>query len=709
MTTHQVTLPNFNQIDTNDQTAIITQLVSLFAGPVEDCRFLTMITPARFDKLEKERRQVAMGREEEWERRGLLQEVRMIGDLSKAELRKARHYFLDFENTISAGELNHWRVTAQPAVPQLPTGDYAEFTDHLAPVLRKEKGGYDSDHSRPYCTVIASYQLSRSWDWKYPFVQTVTDASGPMMICLDARKVHPEKVANAAEFWLNMKANGYDRQADIARQEAEMALRLRNEAIHHVRVLFMLLDKDLATLRKRADSLRKVCTQYMKVDRLVGYQRAAAEMFTPKRNPAIPEGHYNTTSSTLAVSAGMWGSGREQPGRGFYIGITLDEVSPHISYLEWKGNNPFHGMILGKTGKGKTVGAQALAWRMAEQGTQVVLLEPNGHSRRLLALAGGKNVSYSRLSYAETRLNILDVSYENPSEQYDHVMTLLALLLDPMGNNPRQFNTLEIAAIRKALSETYRHYRWEELLQDQTLTPTLTVFCQKLRQVGERVEGQHRTGYSLADAAHYLADEIEGLYVYGDYADVFNTASNTDLTLKERIVLFDFSLVPETRRGLFYYAILSGINLQIRRHPRKRAVIVDEVAHMAKEPTLMRFLADLVKTVRTYGAAIILIDQDLEAFIGKEGASGNRIDVTSGQFIINNVTWTIAYGLKEDAAVRLMHHYPDEILPSHALALARAGSDEEYGRGKAILRANGKTDWVYWKLRPMEAEALVGS
>ncbi|MBX3055889.1 MAG: hypothetical protein KF770_05390 [Anaerolineae bacterium] len=89
------------------------------------------------------------------------------------------------------------------------------------------------------------------------------------------------------------------------------------------------------------------------------------------------------------------------------------------------------------------MGAQALAWRMAEQDIQVVLLEPQGHSRRLLALAGGKNVSYSQLSYATTTLNILDVVYENATDQYDHVLTLLGLLLDPLGNNPRRFSNAE--------------------------------------------------------------------------------------------------------------------------------------------------------------------------------------------------------------------------------------------------------------------------
>jgi hypothetical protein len=406
----------------------------------------------------------------------------------------------------------------------------------------------------------------------------------------------------------------------------------------------------------------------------------------------------------------------------------VDEVAPHVYYLDWQGNDPFHGIILGRTGKGKTVGAQALAWRMAEQDIQVVLLEPQGHSRRLLQLAGGKNLSYSQLSYATTRLNILDVVYENPTDQYDHVITLLGLLLDPLGNNPRRFSNAEVAAVRRALQLTYARYDWEvELMADHSLTPTLETFCHKLYQVAEQAApaqlvtiGNGSNGLSMpvlggqvAEAAADLAEEIESLYVYGDYAGNFNVPTNLDLTLKERIVLFDFSQVPERRRPLFYYATLAGINHQVRRKPRRRAIIVDEVHYMSQEASLMTFLANMVKTVRTFGAAVIMIDQDLEAFIGVEGAQAESmaagLNIAAGQFIINNVSWTIAFGMKRDAAYRLTQHYKDEILPSQAEFLARMGSDDRHGKGMAVVRANGKADMVYFQLRPIEAEYLLGS
>jgi hypothetical protein len=728
MRVFQVTLPHFYQIDSHDQAAVIGQMVSLFAGPMQHCRFLTFIMPASLERLERERRRLAMSVSDDGARRGLMEEVRMISEwASRGEMRKTRHYLVDFNDAVTSNDLAHWRVVAagpgEDGYPRLPIpGDYAEYHDHMAPTLKKKNGRLQLDNSRYRYATLASYQLTRTWDWRHPLAQTITAADGPMVICIDVRKIHPERVTASAEFWQGMILNGQDRNALIASEEAEAALQARDEAVHHVRILYMLLDKSAAGLRERVDSLRKTSAQYMKVDRLLGYQAAAARMFGPTaRPPGMPAGHFNTLSRAPAIFAGMWGVGREQNYHGFYIGVSVDEVAPHVYYLDWKGNDPFHGIILGRTGKGKTVGAQALAWRLVEQDIQVVLLEPQGHSRRLLQLAAGRDVSYSQLSYANTQLNILDVVYENPTDQYDHVLTLLGLLLDPLGANPRRFSNAEVAAVRRALQLTYARYDWHgELLADHSLTPTLETFCHKLYQTAEAgaaangaEAGGPIMGPQLTAAAARLAEEIESLYVHGDYAANFNAPTNLDLTLRERLVLFDFSRVPERRRPLFYYATLAGINHQVRRNPRKRAIIVDEVHYMSQEASLMTFLANMVKTVRTFGAGVIMIDQDLEAFIGVEGAQAESmaagLNIAAGQFILNNASWTIVFGMKRDAAYRLARHYKDEILPSQAEFLARMGSDDRHGKGMAVIRANGKADLVYFQLRPVEAEHLFGS
>jgi hypothetical protein len=127
----------------------------------------------------------------------------------------------------------------------------------------------------------------------------------------------------------------------------------------------------------------------------------------------------------------------------------------------------------------------------------------------------------------------------------------------------------------------------------------------------------------------------------------------------------------------------------------------------------MTFLAHMVKTVRTFGAAVIMIDQDLEAFIGVKEAQAQSmaagLNVAAGQFIINNLDFLMSFGVPRDAAVRLMEMFPGIILYSHVEFLTRMGSDDQLGKGMALIARNGRADTIYVQLRPIEAACLLGS
>lgn len=720
MRVFQVSMPALYQTGTDEQSRSIYNLISLFAGPMGHCRFMTFAIPATLEFLERDRQKLAMSRPETWERRGLLEEVAMIQEYgSSGDLRRTRHYLVDFSDSIHVHDLGHWRISARSSYPTLPIpGEYAERIDHLLPVTKTRTGRYTIDHSRYKCVVLTSYQLTRTWDWRHPLMQTISDAKGPIVICIDIQKIHPERVGGSAEFWEGMILNGQDKNAYLAKQEAEAALNVRDESVHHVRVLYMLLDKSLEKLKERAESLRKTSSQFMKVDRLLGYQASATHMFSPIVKPGgIPTGHFNTLSRLPAVAAGMWGIADEQQTEGFYVGISQGATTRTFLYLNWKGNKqtgftPLHGALLGKTGKGKTVLAQSLALRFAEQGVQVVFFEPMGHCRKLLRIARDY-ATYNKLDYTSTRINVLDVQFSDKNEQYDHVRTLLGFLLNPGKNEPREFTVEEVIAINYALNLTYSRFDWEsELLIHSSLTPTLRVFCSKLRQAAE----SGRISEGAVDAARQIASQLEGLYLLSGEENTFNQQTNLDTRLTERIALFDFSDVPQAQIPLYYFVALSNLRNRIMRSDgsQRGVLFVDEVYRMCQIPSLMGFLATLIKTVRTKGWAVILIDQDLETYIGKQGAeaaaAASGQDITAGQLILNNLSWLVSFGLEARAALQLGDFY-DDILPHHVSFLTDMGKPDKENRdkGMAIFRMDGVTRTMYCLLRPIEYQNLLGS
>ncbi|HFC11388.1 MAG TPA: DUF853 family protein [Anaerolineae bacterium] len=708
----ELSLPDLFRVGQAEQTRMLQQLVSLFAGAIlGDCRFITIVAPLSFDKLIRKRRKLATSRESAWERRGLLEEADLIEKLGKSGMQRAKHYLIDFAGKLSVGQLAQWRIVAKEVtkVSLLPQGKYREFTTYMQPITASGA----VDHSRPLYSIMQSAYLKGAWTVESPLISTLAASEWPLVLVIDVRKIKPSKLEEAATQWGSLAQNSEqpERMAAQAEAESEFALRQRDQRVHHVRLLWMTLATKAEDLIERTEELAAGIGQSMGVDRLAGYQALAAAYFTPLQKPPLtPKGHFNVMSAGVALCAAVWGIGREQRTDGFFLGKSIDAIAPHIVYLPWQGNDPFHGLILGRTGTGKTVALQAFAARLAEQGIQVILLEPQGHSQRLLAL-GGEMAAYHKIAYGEVQYNPLELFFPEKSEQYDHVTTVFQLLLK------RGFNNFERAAIRQGLEIIYRTFSAGELLEFPERTPILAYYCQRLSQKAAELDEStmERPNAPLIEAMRTISAELQALFVDSDFGRTFNAQTNIDLRLQARMNLFDFSAVPQELRGLFYYLTVSNLIRRIRSEGfKQRVLFIDEVYYMSREPMLMQALAEMLKTVRSYGTAVVLADQDLETYLGVEGAGANTmndgLDITSGVYIINNTQWVLSFGLKRSAAERLAQQYPGAFLPTHVEFLDEMGSRTDAGaKGMGVIIYQNRVEMIYMQLRPREATQLLGS
>lgn len=362
-----------------------------------------------------------------------------------------------------------------------------------------------------------------------------------------------------------------------------------------------------------------------------------------------------------------------------------------------EGASAFHHVIVGETGSGKTYGANLLLLREALRGTQVVVLEPIGHSRRLMR-AMGEGGSYNRVDFANTAVNLLDVVEQNMADQVTHVQRALAVLLSSAsggassaqsgsiagipgtggtghisgpgggtgwgGAGRRVFTNAELAALGAALRDLYSGIDPNTVTPAET--PRLQDLCHRLyRNSGikgafhrrrspdfaSHVESAPGTDIGFLESKRHsqrtagrsrhmsdgraskssdlcgiaLADEIAGLYVDGVYGDVFNPKHGTTLNLQLTSpgVAYDFSRVNDTFRPLLYSQVLAAVQRRVRSKKRRQPMIVfiDEFRYMSQEPMLAEQAMLLVKTARTYAAAIWMAEQNLftfsESFTGR--------------------------------------------------------------------------------------------
>jgi hypothetical protein len=703
----QVKLPSFEQLSRPDQTRLVLGLVSFFAH-LGSCRLLTYVTPWKLENVVRARRELAVTAPEEWQRQRLREEVQLLRRVAKdRQLLKISHYLLVEDDDVGVADLAAWGIYAEEqAAPPPVAGAYQEQVDHLAPVTEDSDGRRQLDHSRPRLAIIASHTLQRIWGARQPLADLINQADGPLIMAVDLRKVRPERVEMAANSWQAVVREGSrsaNQEAEKAYQAAELALNADGEAVHDARVAVMVLADDPAVLRQRVRALTRRLTRHMGVDRLLGYQQPATELFLPIARPSgLPTGHHNILSSGAAVMAGVWGFGSGQENDGVYVGERLSLSgggARGLYYLQgWRGQRPHHLNAFGKTGSGKSTNIRALLGREAEQGTQIIVLDPQPHVRRFAELFDSQTVAYHRVGYGRLTFNPLDVVWDRPDQQSDYVRAILKIMLNPDGDLPRRFSALEVAAIDAALQATYDGYDWADLLRDQKQTPTLELFCKRLEQCG--------------GAGQRLGRELWGLYVTGERAATFNAPSSLDIRLRRPVVIYDFSPifsgVESSLEALYYFITLAGIYREVRANPERRQIIfVDEFGAMMREPSLVKSLAIMYKTFRTFRAGMWIADQNpfTLAGIGDGILPGqNPQDLEQRLSILRNTTRTLAFNLDHDDAEQLRLLYPRQILDTHVAFLTRAEP------GQAVIRSDDEgTDIVTFTLKRSEVKHLIGS
>jgi hypothetical protein len=704
----QVRLPSFEQLSRPDQTRLVLGLVSFFAH-LGSCRLLTYVTPWKLENVVKARRELAVTAPEEWQRRRLREEVQLLRRVAKdRQLLKISHYLLVEDDDVSAADLAAWGVYAEEqAAPPPLGGQYQERVDHLEPVIRDETGRWQVDNSRPRAAILASHELQRVWGARRPLADLVNQAEGPLVLAVDLRKTRPERVEMAANSWQAVAREGGGRtvnpEAAKALQAAEFALNADGEAVHEARVAILILEAETARLRQRTRALARRLTPHMGVDWLYGYQQAAAELFAPvARPPGLPAGHHNVLSSGAAMMAGVWGYGSPQTNDGVYVGERLSLSgggSRGLYYIQgWRGQRPHHLNAFGKTGSGKSTNIRALLGREAEQGTQIIILDPQPHVRRFVNMFDPDTVAYHRVGYGRLTFNPLDVVWDRLDQQSDYVRAILKIMLNPDGDVPRRFTVLEVAALDAALKATYDGYDWADLLADQSQTPLLELFCKRLQSCGQ--------------AGRRLAEEIWGLYVAGERAATFNAPSSLDTRLRQPVVVYDFSPVfsgnESSLEALYYFITLSSVYREVRANPDRRQIIfVDEFGAMMREPSLVKSLAIMYKTFRTFKAGMWIADQNPFTLAGlgdKALAGAAPPDLEQRLSILRNTTRTLAFNLDYDDAEQLRLLYPRQILDTHVNFLTRAEA------GQAVIRSDDEgTDIVYFSLKSSEINYLMGS
>jgi hypothetical protein len=563
-----------------------------------------------------------------WQRSGLAAYRTFLEELvQRARMRRTRYFLVAWPGSdLPPAALLHaaessFLTPLQPLLSGLPPFypthvPYREEWDHLAP---QEPGA-------PYLAVWSAWELLGTWD--LTSFHRLLALPFPLALCvhietpdLDRTRLKLQNAHNALQAQLTTtgKFTTKDAKSEAAFRDVERAMHIteHGERFHLVTVAVLVQGPTLAKVREYGVRVKNELAARCRLRLEVGEQQEALKLFTTtpfkgirldlRAAPALSGGvgvmmpfGFRSRAETAGI---LWGIDRTTGNPIFYDGWARTGAA---------GNRPFHLTMLGRPGAGKTFAINVLLHRMALTGTQVILIEPQGHCRRL-AESLGAGGSYNPIDFGEASINLLDRVEETLAAQITHVNRQLALLLSSgtdaasRGSDlgRRVFTNLELADLTSAQRRLYAPFWDDPTPLTFAATPRLEDLCTYLADTGR---GQA------------LADEIAQLYVHSELGPIFNQPTNLDLSLEARAVCFDVKHVDESYRPWFYAQILAALARHIRNPRRGYPVVlmVDEFKYLAADPVLAKLVVDLNKTARTFGAAIWTADQNPSSYAANE-------------------------------------------------------------------------------------------
>lgn len=549
-----------------------------------------------------------------------------------------------------------------------------------------------------YWSILTSYALSGNWGWAA--LARLLYMGYPVTVVMDMLNMSQDVamrrlVLAQNDLSASLQQTG-KRDVELTRRVA--ALQQAVQAVHNGQTLHRVVTAVLypgrtqEELAERTEAIQSLMAPYMSLNTMRPLSEVFQTLFTADENGPLDDVvtnrmRHNTVSYGAATMMGVLGARRRGDTEGVLWGLT-DDGAP----LFWDGfgpdlDAPNHGVILGRTGSGKTFGAHMLLMREALlRGTQVIELEPMGHSRTFAA-ALGDIASYNPLDFSTLRINPLDIVYEEPATQIAHVSTQITLLLHrPLAN-------MERAALDAACRRVYAGVPVDK---GPAYWPTLEKLV-----IALRAEGQH---------AQQLAEELNGLYVEGSLGEVFNAPTNLDLGLTHDVVTFDFSRIAAEYQTLLYAQVLSALRREClkRRRERRRIIFVDEFRIMSGEPLLAEIVAEMYKTFRTAGTGVWVAEQNLFTLLGLDdtGLGSGDLDLASGRYIFENTRWYVLLAQQSKAVDAIRRAFPDM---TDAQAQILQAVDLKTDRGHGVVRYPDGFYSIRFIPTPMELKLLSGT
>ncbi len=285
----------------------------------------------------------------------------------------------------------------------------------------------------------------------------------------------------------------------------------------------------------------------------------------------------------------------------------------------------FNGVILARSGAGKSYLAKLEALRLLYQGVQVAIVDPEDEYRRLCQAVGG---AYLPLAGPDAvALNPLDLPAGRDGALAERIVFLTELVELLAGG----LTGAELAALDRAAHAAYAAAGITDHPESHTRPAPL------LRHLHAQLEQHGRDGGRLAERI--------SPYAVGALSQLF--ARPTSVQPQGQLVCFSLRGLSDRLKPLALLLCLDAIWRSLDNGERKRCVLVDEAWLLMREPAGASFLYRLAKSARKRWCGLTTITQD----------AGDLLATELGQAIVANAASHVLLRQAPQAIERLAESF----------------------------------------------------
>ncbi len=564
----------------------------------------------------------------------------------RAPLRGIRHFVLAWPKIHTQAAVNELATAVQHAfrttcweaeLPSIFSGKYHEGRPFLTPE--------ESHH--PHVAILTGYDIRGTWasgDVLHTLFQLGIDLASVVDV-LPVKRTQAEMKSSwhaTADRARQERGDAGDvksrRRGEAARQ-AQEALE-SGQAFHETQIHLAVSAADTEALQQAVRTIKLSAGNQLPLLHASGVQAALAQFWTPTETRRIDGGPARRSRTVLSHGvASLLPVGLRLPNRTDGMLWMMQDTTP-IFFDPFSDNSPGHMVMVGATGSGKTVTLNVWLRRMLSMGTRVIVMEPQGHSKRLVATVGDGGQHFP-LTLNDT-LNPLDIvvyrdvdgTPPNLSTQIEHVMAQFSVLfgdddyVSVNGANkktfrPASWSSDQRALLRIALERVYAPLDLETVTTAETpiISDVVAALERLAADLASGANGMPADTYQAETAAR-LASSFRLTFIIGSYGRTVNQRTSIDWSLTKPLTAYGLDGLPAGLWRTYYFGqIFGAVNRYIRRPGRDRShptiVVFDEFAFsLNRIPTLAEFAAEATKTWRTFKAAFWAADQDLHRYLG---------------------------------------------------------------------------------------------